>query len=250
MQSGSQATRNVADIILLNDSFGVLPEAFKEGQRILNGMQDILRLYMTRILAMALLIAAIGYVGEGFPFTPRQNAIISIITLSIPGFCLALWAKPGLDPYASLIRKLAHFVIPAVLTLALVGFTAYLLFLILTGDMEYAQLALTHISVLCGTILLVFVEPPTVWWAEGDKLSGDWRPTYLAIGLFILYITFLAVPPLRELYGLSLMKEPGHYLILIVMAVAWVLLLRLVWRSRLVDRYLNVNLSLEVRPKK
>ncbi len=49
MQSGTQAARNVADIVLLGDSFAALPEAFLEGQRIMNGMGDILRLYMTRI---------------------------------------------------------------------------------------------------------------------------------------------------------------------------------------------------------
>lgn len=38
MLSGTQATRNVVDIILLDDSFAVLTEAFREGQRILNGM--------------------------------------------------------------------------------------------------------------------------------------------------------------------------------------------------------------------
>src|SRR3989440_1586521 len=46
MQSGSQATRSVADIVLLNDSFASLPSALREGQRIRNGMQDILKLYL------------------------------------------------------------------------------------------------------------------------------------------------------------------------------------------------------------
>ena len=80
MQSGTEATRNVADIVLLDDSFAVLPEAFQEGQRILNGMQDILRLYMSRILCLAILIAAIGFASGGFPINLRQNAIISVLT--------------------------------------------------------------------------------------------------------------------------------------------------------------------------
>jgi cation-transporting ATPase E len=49
MESGSAATRGVADMILLNDSFGALPAAFTEGQRIVNGMKDILRLFLTRV---------------------------------------------------------------------------------------------------------------------------------------------------------------------------------------------------------
>src|SRR5215210_6173643 len=42
MQSGSQATRGVADIVLTNDSFAVLPHAITEGQRIIAGMQNVL----------------------------------------------------------------------------------------------------------------------------------------------------------------------------------------------------------------
>ncbi len=243
MQSGTQATRNVADIVLLGDSFGVLPEAFQEGQRILNGMQDILRLYMSRILCLAILIAAIGFASDGFPFTPRQNAIISVITLSIPAFFLALWAKPGQIPHISLGRKLAHFVIPAVISIGMVGFAVYLFYLIKTGDESYAQTALTYITIICGILLVVFVEPPTKWWAGGDILSGDWRPTALAIGLLVLFGIFLVTPPLREFYGLSLLRRPDHYIVIALATIAWLFILRFVWRAKLVERYLNVDLS-------
>lgn len=243
MESGSQATRNVADIVLLNDSFGVLPDAFKEGQRILNGMQDILRLYLSRILYLAFLIAAVAFVSAGFPFTPRQNAIISVITLSIPGFFLALWARPGPEPRVSLIRKLAHFVIPAVISVGVVGLGVYLFFLVRTGDMFYAQTMLTYMVVVCGLLLIIFVEPPTEWWVGGDVLSGDWRPTYMAGGLLLLFGLFIVVPLLRDFYGLVPLRHPGHYLFIALVAAVWVVGLRFVWRLRLVDRYLNVDLS-------
>lgn len=243
MQSGSRAARSVADIVLLDDSFAVLPEAFKEGQRILNGMQDILRLYMSRILYLAFLVAAVGFVGGGFPFTPRQNAIISVLTLSIPAFCLALWSEPGPTPHVSVTSRLAHFVIPAVISIGLVGLVVYLYFLQTTGDMFYAQTALTYTAILCGIILIVFVQPPTHWWVGGDVFSGDRRPTLLAIGLALLFAIFLTVPPLRDFYGLILLREVSHYVIILLAVGVWVLLLRLAWRTRLVDRYLNVALS-------
>jgi cation-transporting ATPase E len=243
MQSGSRAARSVADIVLLDDSFAVLPEAFKEGQRILNGMQDVLRLYMSRILYLAFLVAAIGFVGGGFPFTPRQNAIISVITLSIPAFCLALWAKPGPTPHISVTARLAHFVIPAVVSVGLVGLAVYLYFLQISGDIFYAQTTLTYTAILCGILLIVFVEPPTQWWVGGDVYSGDRRPTLLALGLALLFGLFLVVPPLREFYGLIPLRQGSDYVIIALAVGVWVVLLRLAWRARLVDRYLNVALS-------
>lgn len=243
MCSGSQATRNVADLVLLDDSFSVLPEAFKEGQRILNGMEDILRLYLTRILYLGVLIAAIGFVGAGFPFTPRQNAIISFLTLSIPCLCLALWARPNPVVRVSLIRKLAHFIMPAVITVAVVGIAIYLFFILRTGDNYYAQTILTYTVITCGILLLIFVEPPTNWWVGGDSLSGDWRPTILAIGLLSLFAVFLVLPLLREFYGLILLRSWTHYLVIALAAAIWVFCVRIVWRANLVERYLNVDLD-------
>ena len=49
MQGGSQAARSVGDLILMKDTFAPLPFAFSEGQRIINGMNDILRIFMVRI---------------------------------------------------------------------------------------------------------------------------------------------------------------------------------------------------------
>jgi len=243
MQSGSEATRNVADIVLLEDSFGVLPEAFQEGQRILNGIQDILRLYMSRILCLAMMIAAISAASDGFPITPRQNAVVAFLTLSIPAGCLALWAKPGKVRHVSLGRKLAHFVIPAVISVTIVSFGVYIFSLAKTGDEAYAQTTLTYITVICGILLVVFVQPPSRWWVGGDILSGDWRPAKLSLGLIALFVIILATPFMREFYGLTLLRHADHYLVIALAIIAWVILLRFVWRARLVERYLNVELN-------
>jgi cation-transporting ATPase E len=209
MQSGSQATRSVADIVLLNNSFTALPAAFAEGQRILNGMQDVLKLYMTRILSLALLISAMGFVGIGFPFTPKQNSLLSIAVLTIPAFALALWARPGPVRKGSVTRRLMHFVLPAVVTSSAAGLAVYLYFLLTAQDTLYAQHTLTYTMMAIGLLLIIFAEPPTKAWVGGDELSGDWRPTWLAIGLFLAVVAFVAIPPLRRFYGLALLRQPS-----------------------------------------
>jgi cation-transporting ATPase E len=196
---------------------------------------------MTRILCLAILIGAIGFASDGFPISPRQNAIVGFITMSIPAFALALWAKPGQSPKASLTRRLAHFVIPAVLSICTVGFAVYIFTLTQSSDEYYARTMLTYFTVICGIILLIFVEPPTKWWAGGDVLSGDWRPTYLAIGLLALFVFCIVVPAAREFYGLTLLRQTSHYVIIALATIIWIFGLRLVWRRRLVERYLNLE---------
>jgi cation-transporting ATPase E len=243
MQSGSQATRGVADIVLLQDSFAALPRAFTEGQRIWNGMEDVLRLYMTRIFSLALLIATIAALSVGFPLTPAQSSIISMLTLAIPAFALALWSRPGPVPNMSIARRLIHFVAPGMLTLSAAGLAVYLYFVVTTHDEAYAQLALTYAMIGMGLILVIFVEPPTDFWAGGDALAGDWRPTLLALGLFVLFFAGLQIPFLRDFYGLAGLRQPADYLIIIGVAIIWTFLLRFIWRGRLFERYLGIDLD-------
>ena len=93
MQSGSSATRGVADMVLLNDSFAALAPAFTEGQRIVNGMRDILNLFLTRCFYVALIIIATGFVGVGFPFGPRNITLLTAVTVGLPTIMLAYWAS-------------------------------------------------------------------------------------------------------------------------------------------------------------
>ncbi len=59
MQSGSSAARNVADMILLNDSFNALRPAFHEGRRIIGGMSNALYLFLTRVATTTLIIIGV-----------------------------------------------------------------------------------------------------------------------------------------------------------------------------------------------
>ncbi len=241
MQDGSQATRSVADIVLLNNSFAVLPYTFSEGQRILNGMQDILKLYLTRIIYLTLLIAGIMRVGPGFPFSPKQSSILSIITLAIPAFALALWARKGPVPEGRLIDRLIHFIVPAGITMFAAGLVVYLYFLMTTFDFVYAQHTLTYALILCGLLLIIFVEPPTKDFVGGDELSSDRRPTWLAIGLFLMFLASFMISPVRDFWGLMPLRQYTDYLFIGVVVIFWALALRYIWRARFLEKYLDVD---------
>jgi cation-transporting ATPase E len=241
MQSGSQATRGVADIVLLGDSFAALPIAFREGQRIVKGMEDVVRLLMTRTFYVMLLIIATQLVGAAFPVTPKHNSILALLTVGIPILAIAAWARPGAPP-RSVIRSTSHFVFPAAFTVSVVSLAVYLSYLGTTGELEIARTALTTATVLCGLVLIPFVEPPTEAWVGGDVLSGDWRPTVLALGMLLLYGVVMAVPSLRAFFELTPLRG-WDYLLIGVVAATWALLLRLAWRTRLFERLLDLKVN-------
>jgi cation-transporting ATPase E len=239
MQSGSQATRSVADIVLLGDSFAALPIAFREGQRIVRGMEDVVRLLLTRTFYVLFLIVATQLVGVPFPVTPKHNSILALLTVGIPILAIAAWARPGTPP-RSVVRSTSHFVFPAAFTISILALAVYLGYLATTGDEALARTALTTATIMCGLLLIPFVEPPTQWWVGGDLLSGDWRPSLLACGMLVLYGAIVALPPLREFFELTVLRW-WDYLLLAALAVVWALLMRFIWRARIFEKLFSLD---------
>jgi cation-transporting ATPase E len=258
MESGSQVTRSVASIVLLNDAFDALPHALLEGQRIRNGVQDVMSLFMVRIFTFVLLIVAIDLITDTFPLLIRHHAVITTLVVGIPTICVAFWAEAGQPIRRSLIRSTLHFALPPTLTLALVGLIIYLGYLIaiaaLAPDpddvttfsidllLPVPRSALVTILVYCGLLLLPFLKPPTRAWVGGQPLSGDWRYTLTALAMLIVYFVILAVPTLREFADLVLLGL-FDYIFLGLVALIWGLAVRTIWRRRLLDRFLGVDLS-------
>ncbi len=241
MQSGSSATRAVADLILLEDSFAVLPAAFREGQRIVRGMEDIVRLLLTRTIYALLLVIATQIVGTPFPVSPKHNSIIALLTVGLPILAIAAWARPG-PPARNLLRTTSRFVVPAAFGIAILSVSVFIAYLTFSDSIEIAQTALTTCCVFCGLTLIPFVEPPNRAWVGGDMLSGDRRPSFLALGMLLLYLLITVTPPLRALFDLTLLRAIDYLLIATLVAL-WAVVLRAVWRSRLYERLLSLNPS-------
>jgi cation-transporting ATPase E len=103
-----------------------------------------------------------------------------------------------------------------------------------------AQTALATFLVYCGLFLVIFVAPPTQWWAGADELSGDWRPTFLAVALMLAFVVISALPALRAVFALQPLERP-YALLTIVALGTWLFLVRLFWRRRLIERFLGVG---------
>jgi len=234
MRSGSQMTRSVADIVLIDDSFAALPAAFREGQRVLRGMQDIIRLFLARTLSVALVILGSTLLGEAFPVTPKQNTIPALLTVGIPTFALAVWARPGATP-RRLLPSASHFVLPAAVTIAGVALVVYSFYTSTTDDVALARTALTTTVVLCGLVLIPFVQPPSPAWVGGAPLNGDWRPTALAAAMLALFVTILAVGPLRRFTEMDTLSAAGYAMIALAV-LGWAVGLRFIWRLHLAHR--------------
>lgn len=235
MRSGSDATRSAADIVLLEDSFDVLPEAFAEGQRVMRGMTDNIKLFLTRTLSIVFLVFFALLIGQEFPLTPSQNSILATLTVGVPSLALAIWARPGHTP-RDLWKLIVQFVLPAALMVSILAVAVYDFFLTLTaGNVIWAQAAVTTTMVSTLLLIVLFAQPPTRIWVGASSLNGDSRPLYLVGAMYAIYAVILLTPGLREFFDLRTLPWSGYVMLAFIVA-GWAVLVRFLWRQALGDR--------------
>jgi cation-transporting ATPase E len=230
MEDGSQATRAVADIVLLGNQFEILPQAFLEGQRILNGMNDSARLFLTRSVYIALLIITVGFIGSEFPFSPRHNAILTSLPVGIPAFFLAYWAKSG-QPSKSLLRLTAEFVLPTGLTLFLLNLALWYVHLEGWGGTVEVGRSLLTIASLLGAlwVILLAEHDRSLWRTQPLWYLGDLRRVGLTLAMLALFVVVMLIVPLREFFEMTTPTSRELALILAGLGI-WIVSLYLLWR--------------------
>ena len=90
MASGSDAARNVSEIVLLNSDFEAIPKIIEEGRRTINNIERSSSLFLTKTTYATLLAIIFLFVSMNYPFQPIQLSLVSSITIGIPAFILAL----------------------------------------------------------------------------------------------------------------------------------------------------------------
>jgi cation-transporting ATPase E len=240
MEDGSAATRAVADIVLLGNKFEVLPDAFLEGQRILNGMNDSTRLFLNRTIYVAFLIIFTGYIGSEFPFSPRHNFLLTTLPVGIPAFFLAYWAKTR-QPKRSLIVSTVEFVIPTGISLLGVNVFLWLLYLVnRDADVASARSILTIASLLGGIwIIIIAAHERDHWYTRSIRQLywHDLRRVGLAGVMVILFLLVMLLPGLRHFFEMTI-PTPTDNVIIALTLLVWASSLHLIWRYDLIERLL------------
>lgn len=133
MQSGSGATRGVADMVLLNDQFSALPKAMVEGKRTVSGMRDILKIYLARNFILAIIIGVMLLGLDTLPILPIQNTYYALSTVSIAAFLIAIWAKPS-ENKGLILPDVLRFCLPMALLISVFAIVIFYSFMVLSFE--------------------------------------------------------------------------------------------------------------------
>ncbi|PIM74344.1 magnesium-transporting ATPase [Streptomyces sp. JV178] len=195
MGSGSEATRAVAQIVLLNNSFATLPSVVAEGRRVIGNITRVATLFLVKTVYSVLLAVLVACWQVEYPFLPRHLTLLSTLTIGVPAFFLALAPnKERAKPH--FVRRVMRYAIPGGVLAALATFAVYLIarhYYTGEGALEAETSAATLTLFLISMWVLAIIARPYTWWRLGLVAAMG--------GAFLLV---LAVPWLQDFFALRL----------------------------------------------
>ncbi|MET8678926.1 cation-translocating P-type ATPase [Streptomyces sp. NPDC004647] len=224
MGSGSEATRAVAQIVLLNNSFSTLPSVVAEGRRVIGNITRVATLFLTKTVYSVLLAILVVCSQVPYPFLPRHLTLLSTLTIGVPAFFLAL-APNKERARPDFVRRVMRHAIPAGIIAGAATFTTYLMarrYYSGSGALPAETSAATLTLFLIAMWVLAIVARPYTWWRIGLVLT---------MGLGFLVV--IATPWLQTFFELKLVGRTMPWTAVGVAALAGVALeLSWLWVER------------------
>jgi magnesium-transporting ATPase (P-type) len=226
MGSGTQVTKGVADVVLLEDQFSRLPEAVGEGRRIARNIHRLGRLYLTKTVYAATLILLVAVPGFAFPFLPRHLTLAAFLTIGIPSFVLALAPSDGPLYRGRLLRALAAFAVPAGVATAIGSILSFFFVdTVFGGSLEAGRTAATTTLIVLGLAFVLLLERGP----GREHIAIQSYMLAMVAGLGALYAGILAVPPLRDFFEMELLDATQWFLAMLA-AAAGLTIASLLWK--------------------
>ncbi len=198
MGSGAGATRAVAQIVLLDSKFSVLPHVVAEGRRVLGNIERVSVLFLTKsfysaLLSLITVVLTLTSIYEvEFIFLPRHLTVITWLTIGIPAFFLAL--MPNTQRFhPGFFKRVLRFAVPSGVVCAVFSFTSYVLVLTEGQPVEVARTAASITLFIIAWMVLVLVARPF----NAPRVA-------IVIVMGLGFLTVLGVPALSEFFALSL----------------------------------------------
>jgi cation-transporting ATPase E len=210
MGSGSAASRAVAKVVLLDDSFAALPRVLAEGRRVLNNIERVATLFLVKTMYSLILALLVGVAHLPFPFLPRHITLVGSLTIGIPGFFLALApnaerATPGF------LSRVLRSAVPAGALCGLAAFAAYGLARLDADSGQPADRSTATLTLfLSAAWALALVARPYTWWRAAlvAAMVGGFAAV-VAIPVTAAFFALSFTDPVNDLVAVAVAGAAG-----------------------------------------
>lgn len=163
MQSGSEAARNVSNLVLIDSNFASLPKVVAEGRRSINNIERSAALFLSKTVYSLLLAVIFIFIQLPFLFEPIQMTLVNALCIGVPSFLLAL--QPNKDIIkGSFIGNAIKIALPNGLT-AVIALVAVLIFSHIMGlsTSQMSSLATVVLATVSFTVTARCCRPFRLW---------------------------------------------------------------------------------------
>ncbi len=237
MASGSEATRYISHLVLMDSNFSSMPKVVNEGRRVINNIQKTSALYLTKnlfaflIATMYIIIGFISrsypdsvlFVNKSFPFNPKSLFLIETVILGFAMFCLSIQPNRAIVK-GKFISNVFRQIIPGAVTILV--FQLFLFFaqkfgtyldstkpLWFNGLTNGADVFVT-ISAVVTTLIMVFIL------FNSCRPFNLFRKVIFGVALAAIILVY-AVPSLRSFAGLNFTNfGSSEWLLLTILVLA------------------------------
>ena len=221
MNDGAQISKDVADIVLLNNAMSTLPRAFREGKETTQTIFGTMKMFLVRNFFMVALFVCIAFMALPFPITPVQISWATFGTVNLPATLIAFgWLRP---------RFMAHFrrdVLDYIVTMGCIGAALMtLLYLIVWfgggGDLRMTRSAMTIMVALYGMLITWHIQGIDLY--NPDSFLQHWR--ILSLSGLLTALTIIAMYMFPDLFEFNPPRWDGGDGSLMIVAIAALFLL-------------------------
>lgn len=190
MANGSDATKSVSQLILLDSNFASMPKVVGEGRRTINNIERSASLFLVKTIYSSILALLFLFLSQGYPFEPVHLSLIGVVTIGIPSFMLAL--EPNNERiHGNFLRNVISKAIPTALT-TIISILAIAFSLKFGKIPEHAYSTLCVIATAISGFSLLFTLSKSRKSEHSKLLVSPYRfvLTLFMIGLFIVGLTY------------------------------------------------------------
>lgn len=159
MASGSEAARNVSQLVLVNSDFASMPKVVEEGRRSINNLQRSASLFIVKTIYSSVLSVLFIFLHFSYPIEPIQMTLVSACVIGLPSFVLAL--EPNHERIrGNFLGNVISKALPAAVTVILMTICNVLIHSIFhTAEIQYSTLQVVILG-FTGILLIIKISYP------------------------------------------------------------------------------------------
>ena len=207
MESGSKAARDVADVVLVNNNFELVPQILSEADNIIANLKFMNKLFISKTVQAILFIALLALIGLPFPLLPSSLLVFSFFGSSLPSYVVA-FSRRNVQNQKGFWKDVLPFSVVTAIISTIISIVIYLV-------NKDSGVDTINTTVVYGLLFMSVYFASQLLYDSGYVVS-KFRSLLIFLGISVLGVLATLVPLVRNYYDVVELDNEGWLSTMIV----------------------------------